>query len=301
MTSAMSSRRTARSYAIGYDRFEGIVPCRILAELYQSLRLYVNFFQPSLKLISKHHEGSKVIKKYDPAKTPYQRVLASETVSKAAKEALRQQYSSLDPVVLLQRIEQLQDQLWQYAHLERANTITLTSPATDATIVQTAAAKASSCVVAAQTMEEDAQAQAVISGDGASLSADEVQVDLPLPQRVRRYRRTKKPSKQVKRWWRTHKDAFEQVWPEAAQQLRLRPYREAKALFQALQRKYPGTFEDGQLRTFQRRVKVWRLQQVTQEHQAATEAAPPRPSTQGAIASRRHRLGAAQKQPVQRE
>lgn len=224
-------------------------------------------------------------------------MLASETVSKAAKEALRQQYSSLDPVVLLQRIEQLQDQLWQYAHIERANTITLTSPATDATIVQTTAAKASSCVV--QTMEEDAQA--VISGDGASLSADEVQVDLPLPQRVRRYRRTKKPSKQVKRWWRTHKDAFEQVWPEAAQQLRLRPYREAKALFQALQRKYPGTFEEGQLRTFQRRVKVWRLQQVTQEHQAATEAAPPRPSAQGAIASRRPRLGAAQKQPVQRE
>jgi hypothetical protein len=86
---------------IGYDRFEGIVPCRILAELYQSLRLYVNFFQPSLKLISKHRQGSKVIKKYDPAKTPYQRVLASETVSKAAKEALREQYSSLDPVVLL--------------------------------------------------------------------------------------------------------------------------------------------------------------------------------------------------------
>ena len=286
---------------IGYDRFEGIVPCRILAELYQTLRLYVNFFQPSLKLISKHRQGSKVIKKYDPAKTPYQRVLASETVSKAAKEALRQQYSSLDPVVLLQRIEQLQDQLWQYAHVERANTIRLTSPGTDATIVQTTAAKASSCVVAAQTMEPDAQAQAVISGDGASLSADDVQIDLPLPQRTRRYRRTKKPRKQVKRWWRTHKDAFEQVWPEAAQQLRLRPYMQAKALFQALQRKYPGTFKDGQLRTFQRRVKAWRLQQVTQEHKAATEAAPPRPSAHGAIPSRRHRPGAAEKQPVQRE
>ena len=286
---------------IGYDRFEGIVPCRILAELYQSLRLYVNFFQPSLKLISKHRQGSKVIKKYDPAKTPYQRVLASETVSKAAKEALREQYSSLDPVVLLQRIEQLQDQLWQYAHVERANTITLTSPATDATLVQTTAAKASSCVVAAQTMEPDAQAQAVISGDGASLCADDVQVDLPLPQQARRYRRTKKPRKQVKRWWRTHQDAFDQVWPEAAQQLCLRPYMEAKALFQALQRKYPGTFKDGQLRTFQRRVKAWRLQQVTEEHNAATKAAPPRPSAHGAIASRRHRLGAAEKQPVQRE
>jgi len=88
-------------------------------------------------------------------------------------------------------------------------------------MVQTTAAKASSCVVAAQTMEPDAQAQTVISGDGASLCADDVQVDLPLPQRARRYRRTKKPRKQVKRWWRTHTDAFEQVWPEAAQQLRM--------------------------------------------------------------------------------
>ena len=62
-------------------------------------------FQPSLKLISKHRQGSKVIKKYDQAKTPYQRVLASETVSATAKQALPEQYSSLDPVVLLQRIE----------------------------------------------------------------------------------------------------------------------------------------------------------------------------------------------------
>ena len=290
---------------IGYDRFEGIVPCRILAELYQSLRLYVNFFQPSLKLISKHRQGSKVIKKYDQAKTPYQRVLASETVSKAAKRALRQQYSSLDPVVLLQRMEQLQDQLWQYAHIERANTITLNSPGTDATKGLAAASKASSSVDGAQRnpMEPDAEAQAMISGDGASLSADDVQVDLALPQGVRRYRRTKKPRKQVKRWWRTHKDAFEEVWPEAEQQLHLRPYMEAKALFQALQRKYPGQFKEGQLRTFQRRVKAWRLKQVTveQEHKAATEAAPPRPSAHGAVPSRRHRLGAAEQQPVQRE
>lgn len=270
---------------IGYDRFEGIVPCRILAELYQSLRLYVNFFQPSLKLISKHRQGSKVIKKYDQAKTPYQRVLASETVSKAAKQALREQYKSLDPVVLLQRIEQLQDQLWQYAHVERANTITLTCPDTDATRGQATASKASSSVVGAETMEPDAEAQAMISGDGASLSADDIQVDLPLPQRARRYRRTKKPRKKVKRWWRTHKDAFEEVWPEAAQQLRLRPYMEAKALFQALQRKYPGQFKDGQLRTFQRRVKAWRLKQVTPENRPDDDSAPPRPPIPHSTAS----------------
>ena len=53
---------------VGYDRFEGIQPCRILDELYLHLRLYVNFFQPSVKLVSKKREGSRVKKKYDKPK-----------------------------------------------------------------------------------------------------------------------------------------------------------------------------------------------------------------------------------------
>jgi hypothetical protein len=55
---------------IGYVRFEGVIACRILTELYQALRLYINFFQPSLKLIEKRRQGSRVIKKYDRAQTP---------------------------------------------------------------------------------------------------------------------------------------------------------------------------------------------------------------------------------------
>ena len=42
---------------IGYDRFESIEACRVLAELYQTLRLYVNFFQRSMKLVSKQRQG----------------------------------------------------------------------------------------------------------------------------------------------------------------------------------------------------------------------------------------------------
>ena len=38
---------------VGYERFEGLTPCQVLSRLYQVLRLYVNFFQPSMKLISK--------------------------------------------------------------------------------------------------------------------------------------------------------------------------------------------------------------------------------------------------------
>ena len=58
-------------------------------------------------------------------------------------------------------------------------------------------------------------------------------------------------------------DPFADVWEEARQHLEQTPYIQATALFASLQVKYPWKFTDGQLRTFQRRVKVWRLEQAS--------------------------------------
>ena len=58
--------------------------------------------------------------------------------------------------------------------------------------------------------------------------------------------------------WRTRPDGFERVWEEVRQQIDANPGLEAKTLFEELQRKYPGEFADGQLRTLQRRLKQWR-------------------------------------------
>jgi len=44
----------------------------VLNEIYRELRLLVNFFYPSMKLIEKTRVGSKVKKKYDIARTSYQ-------------------------------------------------------------------------------------------------------------------------------------------------------------------------------------------------------------------------------------
>jgi hypothetical protein len=66
---------------IGYDRFEGRPAWEALSELYCVLRVYVNFFQSSLKLLSKERDGAKVSKKYDTAKTPHQRVMMVTAVS----------------------------------------------------------------------------------------------------------------------------------------------------------------------------------------------------------------------------
>lgn len=60
------------------------------------------------------------------------------------------------------------------------------------------------------------------------------------------------------RHWRTHKDAFEEVWYEVLGWLQQQPDATAKSLFERLQDEYPWRFADGQLRTLQRRVKEWR-------------------------------------------
>jgi len=55
---------------VGYDRFEGEGAFLQLRELYRAVRLYVNFFQPSMKLHEKHRNGARIQKIYYPAKPP---------------------------------------------------------------------------------------------------------------------------------------------------------------------------------------------------------------------------------------
>ena len=98
---------------IGYERYEGEVAWEALSRLYAVLRLYINFFQPTLKLESKMRKGSKTIKKYEQAKTPYQRVIQSEHISQTTKDILTRQYLQLDPVTLMSEISKLQNELWK--------------------------------------------------------------------------------------------------------------------------------------------------------------------------------------------
>ena len=60
------------------------------------------------------------------------------------------------------------------------------------------------------------------------------------------------------RTWRTRTDPFVDVWGEVEALLEQGPGWEAKTLFEELQRRYPGRFAEGQLRSLQRRVKQWR-------------------------------------------
>ncbi len=77
---------------------------------------------------------------------------------------------------------------------------------------------------------------------------------------ARKYRRLGRlPSEvAVTHNWRTREDPFAEVWEEVRQELAVNPGLQANTLLAALQRKYPGRFQDGQVRTLQRRIKTWR-------------------------------------------
>jgi len=77
---------------------------------------------------------------------------------------------------------------------------------------------------------------------------------------ARKYRDLGKlPSQcRVEHNWKTRKDPYEDVWDEIRMKLEANPGFQAKTLFKDLQRRYPGRFSDGQLRTLQRKVKRWR-------------------------------------------
>jgi hypothetical protein len=98
---------------IGYDRYESAEEQALIEAIYQDWRLYVNFFQPVLKLVEKRRVDNKVRKRYDTARTPFQRVLESPDVSEEDKERLRQIYARLNPVALRRRIDENLERLWK--------------------------------------------------------------------------------------------------------------------------------------------------------------------------------------------
>ena len=97
--------------AVGYGRFTGKKAVEMLNALYDRLRLRTNFFLPSMKLIEKRRVGSRVSKRYDKAKTPYQRVLESPEVSESVKEKLRRDFQLLNPAKLDREIRQMEGRL----------------------------------------------------------------------------------------------------------------------------------------------------------------------------------------------
>lgn len=98
---------------LGYFRYDTPEEIAIINDLYRNeLRLYKNFFQPVMKLAKKTRVGAKRKRKYEPAKTPFQRLMDSNQIKKQIKEELKATYQKLNPAALKRAIDSKLDHLF---------------------------------------------------------------------------------------------------------------------------------------------------------------------------------------------
>jgi hypothetical protein len=90
----------------GHVRIEDPNLIPLMNEIYEVWGLLHNYFMPQTKLISKDRLGTKVRKRYDTPKTPYQRLMESETVSQEVKDSLTKTKSGLNPFKLQAELQQ---------------------------------------------------------------------------------------------------------------------------------------------------------------------------------------------------
>lgn len=91
---------------VGYHRYDTPEQLEILNDLYRNeYRLFMNFFRPVMKIKSKEKVNNSLCKKkYDVAKSPYQRLLECNQLSQEKKDELTKLYLSLNPVQLKREI-----------------------------------------------------------------------------------------------------------------------------------------------------------------------------------------------------
>ena len=102
----------------GYGRYDSERERDLLAVIYADLRLYVNFFLPSVKLLERERVGAKVHKRYDRSATPYQRLLALKALDEATAAAMQELYLSLNPAELRRRLTDAERRLMRLCALK---------------------------------------------------------------------------------------------------------------------------------------------------------------------------------------
>jgi hypothetical protein len=81
--------------------------------LYEQMWLYYNLFQPVLHLCEKTVAGDHVVRKWDEAKTPYERLLESSVLSAEHQARLQQLYEQTNPLQLRKAIYRQLAALWE--------------------------------------------------------------------------------------------------------------------------------------------------------------------------------------------
>ncbi len=91
---------------LGYARLERVEAVPLINRLYkETWGPLHNFFLPSAKLVQKHREGSKWVRRHDRPQTAYQRLVASGQLENKAARRLRDWQQGLDPFELARQTE----------------------------------------------------------------------------------------------------------------------------------------------------------------------------------------------------
>jgi hypothetical protein len=98
---------------LGYDRYESEAALAALQAVYEALHLWINHWQPVLKLIAKEREGAKVRKRYDTARTPYPRVRAWAGLPAEAAPRLQAEHAGRGPRALWRQVDAARNALWR--------------------------------------------------------------------------------------------------------------------------------------------------------------------------------------------
>ena len=211
---------------VGYDRFVGEEAYQHLDDLYRVLSSYVNVFQPSMKLCAKLKEGRKVRRIYDEAKTPLTRLLHAQVVSTEHGRDPVKRFEDLDPVRLLEQVQQAQHTLF--------------------------------CCVTGVVLQGEKRRRLfaderfrVVGRSRLPSAADAV-----LCRELETGREEEDPSATTSllEWHRTCNDPFQEQWEVIAEWVCADPTRSCRAMFEELRRVTPDHYQPSHLRTLQRGV-----------------------------------------------
>lgn len=210
---------------VGRDSLEGEHTARQLAELYQALRLYVNYFQPSMNMQAKTYEGRTVRQTYNAAKIPLQRLLLSGVLPASQQQELKARARDLDPVRLFQQLQQLQHAVFR-------------------------------CAVGASPVEQSTAASSLLVFEEVRCSMGLLASQESEPDREgflqQHGRQESRGNPALLTWRRTKNDPFAGQWEQILAWMQDDLTRSSGDLFRQLQSLYPGRYQPLQIRTLQR-------------------------------------------------
>lgn len=243
---------------LGYRRFEGLAAARAITRLYSASRLFVNFFQPSFKLASKHRDGAKVTKRYHAPQTPSERLLQSDSIPMAAKSKLREISASLDPLKLLEEMRAVQAYLAALADGETPPPMVSDPPNLAAFVASLSSAWHMGEI--RPTFSIDAEPKYLRGLEKVSVCAPITTVPTPpvAPTAIAAPQPPKKSQPVYAAPGHARIQALRMVWPIVYRRLESLPNINASQLFDELCVQFPGRFTPRQYKTLLRRVTVWR-------------------------------------------